>query len=254
MTESVQLTRSGAVLEIRLDRPHRRNAVDAAMAAGIAAAMDELDGDPDLRVGILHGAGGTFCAGMDLKAFAAGEVPTVPGRGFAGLVEAPPRTPLIAAVEGFALAGGLELALACDLVVAASDAQLGLPEVSRGLVAAGGGLLRLPERVPFSVATDLALTGRRMTAKEAARWGLVCRVVAPGEALDVARSLAAQIVANAPLAVQATKEILSAAASWPRSERFDRQRKIVERVRRSDDANEGARAFSERRAPRWRGR
>lgn len=254
MSDSVRITRSGAVLEICLDRPDRRNAVDGAMAWEIAAAMDELDGDPALRAGIIHGAGGTFCAGMDLKAFAAGEVPTVPGRGFAGLVEAPPRTPLIAAVEGFALAGGLEVVLACDLVVAASDAELGLPEVSRGLVAAGGGLLRLPERVPRAVAIDLALTGRRMSAAEAAGWGLVSRVAEPGQALDAARTLAAEIVAHAPLAVQASKEVLVAAPGWPPGERFARQRDIVDRVRCSDDAHEGAVAFAERRAPRWTGR
>lgn len=253
MSAGVHTIRSGAVLEIRLDRPRQRNAVNGAMARGIAAAMDELDGDRDLRAGILYGAGGTFCAGMDLKAFAAREVPTLPGRGFAGLVEAPPSTPLIAAVEGFALAGGLEVALACDLVVAALDAQFGLPEVTRGLVAAGGGLLRLPERVPSAVAMDLALTGRRMTAQEAERWGLVCRIAAPGSALAQARVLAAEIVANAPLAVRATKHVLSAAPAWPREERFERQREIVARVRSSADALEGARAFAERRAPRWTG-
>lgn len=224
------------------------------MAHGIAAAMDELDADPELRVGILYGSGRTFCAGMDLRAFAAGEVPTIPGRGFAGLVEARPQTPLIAAVEGFALAGGFEIVLACDLVVAASDAWFGLPEVTRGLVAAGGGLLRLPEKVPHAVAVELALTGRRMGADEAAGWGLVSRVVDPGAALESARMLAGQVAQNAPLAVRATKAILDARTRWSPDEQFDRQRGIVIPVRGSSDAHEGAVAFAERRSPRWTGR
>uniref|UniRef100_UPI0015F024ED enoyl-CoA hydratase-related protein n=1 Tax=Pseudonocardia pini TaxID=2758030 RepID=UPI0015F024ED len=146
------------VLLVTLDRPEARNAVNARLAEQVSEAMDRLDADPELRVGILTGAGGTFCAGADLKAFVRGERPYAGVRGFAGLVEQPPEKPLIAAVEGYALAGGCEVVLACDLVVAAESAVFGITEVRRGLVAAGGGLLRLPERIPYHVAMELALT------------------------------------------------------------------------------------------------
>lgn len=253
-TSPVAIFRSGPVMEISLNRPKRRNAIDQATSVALAQAFDELDGDPQLRVGILVGTGGTFCAGMDLEAFARGERPTVAGRGFAGLVEAPPTTPLIAAVEGYALAGGLEVVLACDLVVAASDAIFGLPEVTRGLVAAGGGLLRLAERLPRALALELVLTGRRIDAEEAARWGLINRLTPPGEALDGARALAAEIAANAPLAVAASKQVIDLSSGWPTDEKFVRQRNLVDPVQHSEDALEGARAFLERREPVWHGR
>jgi enoyl-CoA hydratase len=181
MTEqvSVRVERRDGVLVVTLDRPEARNAVDSTVARQLAAAMDRLDADDDVAVGILTGAGGTFCAGMDLKAFLRGEQPELPGRGFGGLTEARPRKPLIAAVEGYALAGGCELVLACDLVVAASDAQFGLPEVGIGLFAGAGGLIRLPQRIPRQVAMEFALTGDRFGAPDAHRWGLVNRLTEP---------------------------------------------------------------------------
>lgn len=255
MTDTgVRTDRADGVLVVTLDRPEVRNAVDAATSVAVAAAMDLLDADDDLTVGILTGAGGTFCAGMDLKAFLRGEVPAVEGRGFGGLVQAPPAKPLIAAVEGYALAGGCELALACDLVVAAEDASFGLPEVRRGLMAGAGGLLRLPRRVPPQIAMEHALTGDPMTAVEAHRWGLVNRLTAPGEALDAARELALRISRNGPLAVRATKKVLTEAPNWPGDEVWNRQATILQTVFTSDDAREGATAFAERREPRWTGR
>jgi enoyl-CoA hydratase len=241
------------VLVITLDRPAKRNAVDGATSRALAAALDELDADPGLAVGVLTGSGGTFCAGMDLAAFLDGDAPEVPGRGFGGLTQAPPATPLIAAVEGFALAGGCELALACDLVVAARDAVFGLPEVGLGLIAGSGGLLRLPHRVPRAVATELALTGDRFGAADAHRWGLVNRLVDPGAALDAAVELAGRIARNAPLALQATKRLLGA-ADLPAEQAWARQQTELDAVKATADAREGARAFAEKRAPRWTGR
>lgn len=252
--QQVVIERSGHVLELHLNRPQQRNAVNQSVAQLIAAGLDELDEDDDLRVGIIYGRGGTFCAGMDLKSFAAGESTSVPERGFAGIAETPPRKPLIAAVEGYALGGGLEIALACDIVVAAEDAVLGLPEVTRGLVAGGGGLLRLHRHLPSQIAMDLALTGRHMSAVEAARWGLVARLCRPGAALERARELAAEIVGNAPLAVAASKEILHESPVWPLAEQFSRQRILTKRVRGSVDAQEGTAAFTQRRRPKWVGR
>lgn len=244
----------GHVLVITIDRPEARNAIDLPTAEGIAAALDTLDADPQLRVGVITGAGGTFCAGMDLKAFARGERPVLPGRGFAGIVAAPPRTPIIAAVEGYALGGGFEIALACDLIVAADDATFGLPEVKRGLTAAAGGLFRLPRRIPYHRAMELVLTGRMWPAAEAYEAGLVTSLTGPGSALDEALALADLIAANAPLAVMASKQVMDQSADWPLGEAFERQEGIVDPVRKSDDAQEGARAFSEKRVPDWQGR
>lgn len=251
MTEDVLVDADRGLLTVTLNRPSARNAVDHAMSVAIAAAIDELDADDDLAVGILTGAGGTFSAGMDLKAFLRGELPEVEGRGFGGLTQAPPRKPLIAAVEGHALAGGCELVLACDLVVAAGDASFGLPEVSRGLIAGSGGLLRLPRRVPLQVAMEHALTGDPMSAVDAHRWGLVNRLTEPGGALQGARSLAERIVRNGPLAVRTTKQILVESPSWPADEVWSRQRAALRTILDSADAAEGARAFAERREPRW---
>jgi len=246
--------RRGEVLLVTLNRPDQRNAVNAEVAAGIAAALDELDGAPELRAGVLTGAGKGFCAGMDLKAFVAGERPHVPGRGFAGIVERPAEKPLIAAIEGFAVAGGLEVALACDLVVAARGARLGIPEVRRGLVAVGGALLRLPRRIPYHVAMELALTGEPIDAERAERLGLVNRLVEPGEAVAQALELAASIAANGPLALAASKRILVEAPGWPEEERWARQAEIATPALTSEDAREGSRAFAEKRPPRWQGR
>lgn len=250
----VAVERRGPVLVVAIDRPERRNAVDAAVSRAIAAALDELDRDAGLRVGVLTGRGGAFCSGMDLKAFVAGERPELPGRGFGGLTERPPAKPLIAAVEGFALAGGCELALACDLIVAAEDALFGLPEVARGLVAGSGGLIRLPRRIPQAIALEYVLTGARMTAEVAHRWGLVNRLAPSGGALAAALQLANEIAANAPLSVIASKRIVREAPSWPEPEIWDRQRPLAEAVIGSADAQEGARAFAEKREPVWCGR
>ena len=246
--------RRGRVLIVTINRPDQRNAVNAAVAQGIATALDDLDADADLSVGVLTGAGKGFCAGMDLKAFVAGERPHVEGRGFAGITERSADKPLIAAIEGFAVAGGLEVALACDLIVAARGARLGIPEVKRSLVAAGGALLRLPRGLPRNVANELALTGDPIEAERAHELGLVNRLAEPGHALETAVQLAEAIAANGPLALAATKRVLVEAADWPDAEFFERQREIVDPVFNSEDAREGATAFSERREPVWKAR
>jgi enoyl-CoA hydratase len=242
------------VLEITLNRPEARNAVNAAVAEGVAAALDRLDGDDALRAGILTGAGKAFCSGMDLKAFVAGERPYAEGRGFAGIAQRASEKPLIAAIEGYAVAGGFEVALACDLIVAARDAKVGIPEVKRGLVAAGGALIRLPKRIPYHLAMELALTGDLISAERAHEVGIVNRLAEPGAALEAARELAAAIVANGPLATSASKRILSAAVDWTEAEAWERQAAIAGPVSASEDAREGATAFAEKRPPVWRAR
>ena len=242
------------VLLITINRPEQRNAVNAAVAAGIAAATDQLDADSALSVGVLTGAGKGFSAGMDLKAFVSGERPEVEGRGFAGIVARPAQKPLIAAIEGFAVAGGLEIALACDMIVAARGARLGIPEVKRGLVAGGGGLLRLPKVLPRTIAMELALTGEPMTAERGHELGMVNRLAEPGAAVDTALELAETVAAGGPLALAATKRLLTDSADWSDREYFDRQREIIDPVLSSEDAREGANAFSEKREPVWRGR
>ena len=250
---AVLVEREGAVLVVTINRPQARNAIDRAASEAIALAMDELDADPALTVGILTGAGGHFCSGMDLKAFLRGERVELPGRGLAGIVETPPAKPLIAAVEGFALAGGCEIALACDLIVAADDAQFGIPEVKRGLIAGSGGLIRLPQRIPRQVALEYALTGAMMPATEARQWGLVNRLTPRGGALKGARELARTIAANGPLSVRMTKRIVAESQHWTRDEIWPRQHELLEQIIASADAREGALAFAEKRAPRWTG-
>lgn len=246
----VRVEDRGAVRIITLDRPAVRNALDLPTATLLAEAVDGLDTAPGLAVGVLTGAGGHFCSGMDLKAFlTTGQRPEVPGRGL-GFTRTPPRTPLIAAVEGAALAGGFELVLACDLVVAAADATFGFPEVARGLIAGAGGLLRLPTRVPPAVALEHALTGRRMSAQVADRWGLISRLAAPGTALEVALELAAEIAANAPLALRATKELVNRSGQLSVAD-VARQDELLELVLAAPDAQEGAAAFAEKRPPTW---
>ncbi|GAA3952372.1 crotonase/enoyl-CoA hydratase family protein [Gordonia caeni] len=244
----------GGVLVVTIDRPEVRNAIDTATAQAIADAMDLLDRTPDLTAGVLTGAGGTFCTGMDLKAFLAGERPSIEGRGFAGIAETPPAKPVIAAVEGHAIAGGFEIVLACDLVVASQTAVFGLPEVKRGLLAGGGGLLRLPERVPYAVGLEWALTGDFVSAEQARDAGLISRLTEPGEALDGAIALAERIARNGPLGVRGTKEIMTNARDWSNDERFARMWEIYEPIRSSEDAREGASAFREKRDPVWKGR
>ena len=252
--QPVVIERRGAVLVIAINRPARRNAVDSAVSRAIAGALDDLDADPALRAAVITGRGGSFCSGMDLKAFLDGDRPELPGRGFAGVTESPPAKPLIAAVEGYALAGGCELALACDLIVAAEDACFGLPEVARGLVAGSGGLVRLPRRIPQAIALEYVLTGARMSAVVAHRWGLVNRIAPPGGDDTAAERRTEGIAANAPLSVVMSKRIVREAPGWPEDEVWDRQRPLAEAVIGSEDAQEGARAFAERRIPAWSGR
>jgi len=251
--QAVLTERRDRVFLITINRPEQRNAINAAVANGIAAAMDELDGDDQLSLGVLTGAGKGFSAGMDLKAFVAGERPWAADRGFGGITQRASAKPLIAAIEGFAVAGGLEVALACDLIVAAKGARLGIPEVKRSLVAAGGGLLRLPRVLPRGVAIELALTGDPIEAERAYELGFVNRLAEPGQALEVALELAAVIAANGPLALAATKRIMNESLDWPDSEFFARQEEIVRPVMDSEDAREGATAFAEKRAPVWKG-
>nr|WP_176592792.1 crotonase/enoyl-CoA hydratase family protein [Sphingobium sp. EM0848] len=253
MTTEVLTHCEDGVLVVTINRPDARNAANKAVAEGIAAAADMLDGDDSLRVGVLTGAGGTFCSGMDLKAFVAGERPVVEGRGFCGIVQRPPLKPLIAAVEGYALAGGFELAIACDLIVAASNSKFGIPEAKRGLVANAGGLLRLPRQIPPRIAKELALTGEFMGADRALHYGLVNDLAEPGEALAVALDLARKIAANAPLAIASSKRIIDQSQDWPIEEMFDRQAQISRPIFDSADAIEGAKAFAEKRAPNWKG-
>jgi enoyl-CoA hydratase len=238
---------------LTLNRPQAKNAVDLATTEALAAALDEFDARDDVAVLVLTGAGGTFCAGMDLKAFARGERPRIEGRGFAGLTEAPPAKPLIAAVEGWALAGGCELALSADLVVAARDARFGIPEVKRGLFAAGGGVLRLAKALPYQRAMEMALTGDPLPAEEAHRFGLVNVLTEPGGALAGARDLAARIAVNGPLAVRASKQLIAGSVGWTDRAALAAQQELADAVFSSADALEGARAFAEKRAPVWRG-
>ena len=231
-TEPVLTERRGNVLLITLNRPEVRNSVNAALAAGVAGALDELDGDDALSVGVLTGTGGFFSAGMDLGAFVKGESPWFGDRGFAGIAQRASRKPLIAAIEGFAVAGGMEIALACDLIVAAKGAKMGIPEAKRSLVAAGGALLRLPQRMPYHVVMELA----------------------PGGAVDAALELAARIAANGPLALAASKQILQEQFDWSSAEMWERQGQITGPVMTSEDAKEGASAFKEKRDPVWKGR
>ncbi|WP_447920266.1 crotonase/enoyl-CoA hydratase family protein [Achromobacter aegrifaciens] len=254
MSDTLQLDTRGNTLLITINRPQARNAIDFETATALAAALDQLENRDDLSVAILTGAGGTFCSGMDLKGFLEGKRPSLPGRGFGGLTERPPRKVLIAAVEGYALAGGFELALACDLIVSSTAAKFGLPEVKRGLVAAAGGLMRLPRRVPYHIAMEYALTGNMLDANQAHAYGLINRLTEPGQALQAALALADEIGANGPLAVAVSKQIVVQSADWSTAEMFERQRALTAPVFSSADAREGAAAFAEKRKPVWTGK
>ncbi len=244
----------GHVQVMTLNRPQVKNAANFELATAMAAAIDQLEARDDLRVGIITGAGGNFCTGMDLKGFLQGSRPSIPGRGFCALTEAPPKKVLIAAIEGYALAGGFELALACDLLVASREAKFGLPEVKRGLVAAAGGMMRLPQRLPFHIAMECILTGDFLGAERAYQYGLLNRLSEPGQALQDALALAEVSAANGPLAVATSKRIVTESADWPQAEMFERQRKISEPIFSSADAREGAAAFAEKRKPVWTGK
>jgi len=252
--QAVLTERRDGVLLVTLNRPDARNAVNAALAEGVAGALDELDADDELSVGVLTGAGKGFSSGMDLKAFVAGESPYAADRGFAGITQRAAEKPLIAAIEGFAVAGGFEVALSCDLIVAARGARLGIPEVKRSLVAAGGALLRLPQRIPYHVAMELALTGDPIDAERGYELGIVNRLAEPGGAVDAAIELAAEVARNGPLALKASKRIVQSSGDWTDSEAWEKQGEIAGPVMVSEDAREGAIAFAEKRDPIWRGR
>jgi enoyl-CoA hydratase len=253
VADEVLIEVDDGIAVITINRPQARNAVNGAVSAGIASAVGDLDARRDVHVLILTGAGGTFSAGMDLKGFLTGDNPLAGGRGFGGITERPPAKPVVAAVEGYALAGGFELVLACDLVVASEEAQFGLPEVTRGLAAGAGGLLRLPDRIPYHAAMQMVLTGERVPAADLHRAGLINRVAPAGQALEAARHLAARVAANAPLAVVASKRVVVESADWPSGHTFARQGEILGAVFGSADAMEGAAAFAEKRPPVWRG-
>jgi enoyl-CoA hydratase/carnithine racemase len=254
MADEVLVEQRDGVQVITINRPEAKNALNKAVAEGIAAAVDELDASDELRVGVLTGAGGSFSAGMDLKAFLRGESPSIEGRGLCGITQTPPRKPLIGAVEGWALAGGFELLLACDLVVAAETARFGVPEVKRSLVAGAGAALLLPRRVPFALALELLLTGDPLPAPRAAEIGLVNRLTAEGKALEGALELATTLAANGPLAVAATKAIARGSSDWTLAQGWAEQAALMQPVFGSEDAREGATAFAEKRAPVWKGR
>ena len=253
MSDAILTDVADGVAVITINRPQARNAVNGEVARGMAAATDEFDARADVRAIVITGAGGTFSAGMDLKGFLSGDAPMAPGRGFGGIAERPPAKPVIAAVEGYALAGGFELVLSCDLIVASEEARFGLPEVRRGLVAGAGGLLRLPSRIPYHVAMEIALTGEHFPAGWLAEVGLVNKLVPAGQALAAAKELAARVALGAPLALAATKRVIVESADWPASEAFARQSEVIGPVFVSKDATEGAMAFAEKRSPAWRG-
>ena len=253
MSDELLLESHGPVRVLRLHRPQARNAMTGSLARMIAAAIDDFEASDEWRIAVITGEGGHFCAGMDLKAFTRGELPGDPQRGFGGLTEKPPRKPIIAAVEGYAVAGGFELALACDLIVAADNAQFALPEVCRGLVASAGGLMRLPKRLPYFLAMEMALTGDLLPAQRAWSQGLINRIVPPGQALEAALVLANHIARQAPLAVRVSKQIIVESAPWEPQQMFARQAPLVEAVIESQDSLEGAHAFEQKRPPVWRG-
>jgi enoyl-CoA hydratase len=250
MSNEILTETHGRVQLITLNRPEARNSINSALGQALVAAIDELDADDGITAGVLTGAGGGFSAGMDLKAFAT----EGPPKGFNQFLQNGSQKPLIAAVEGFALAGGLEIALTCDLIVAAKGVKLGLPEVNKGLFAAGGGLFRLPARVPYGVAMEMALTSDPILAEQAQELGLVARLAEPGKAAEVALELASRIARNAPLGVAASKQIIRQTRGLTEEESWALQGPHLGKVFRSEDAKEGPRAFAEKREPKWTGR
>lgn len=241
------------VLIVTMNRPEAKNAMNKSQAEGIAAAMDRLEADNDLRCAILTGAGNTFCSGMDLKGFLRGERPSIEGRGFGGLTEWTPSKPVIAAVDGYALAGGMEMAMSCDLIVASAGAKFGIPEAKRSLAAAAGGLIKLPRQIPPRIAMELALTGDFIDAQRAYELGFINRIV-EGPALEGAKELARAVAANGPLALIASKKVIRQSHTWSDAEMWEKQAAIVMPVFASEDAREGATAFAEKRKPNWQGK
>jgi len=250
VADEVLTERRGRILLITLNRPDARNAINHELAELLVQAIDELDHDDGLTVGVITGAGKGFCGGMDLKAFAARGAPKDVSR----FLQNGAAKPLIAAVEGFAVAGGLEIALTCDMIVAAKGAKLGIPEVSVGLFAAAGGLLRLPSRVGYGKAMEMAITADPITAEQAFEYGLVTRLAEPGQAVEVALGLAERVARNAPLSVAASKQLIRASVGLTEAEFWELQKPLIPRVFESEDAKEGPRAFAEKRAPVWSGR
>ncbi len=248
-TSAVLTERRDRVLLVTLNRPDAMNSINGDLSHGMVAAMTELDEDPTLTAGVLTGNGRGFCAGMDLKAFAAGE-DIGPMMDF---IKNGSKKPLIGALEGFALAGGLELALTCDLLVAAKGIKMGIPEVGVGLFAAGGGLQRLPSRVGYARAMEMAITADPISSEEAHEVGLVSRLVEPGTAVDAAMELASRVTKNAPLAVSASKQLIKAAVDLPEEQFWDYQNSFFGSVFGSNDAKEGPKAFAEKRPPEWTG-
>lgn len=254
------LEKRGGIAIITLNRPKALNAVNADLSGAVGTALEQLDADDGLRVGIITGAGRAFCAGADLKGINAGDVlsaPGHPGLGFAGLVGQRVKKPLIAAVNGFALGGGTEIVLKCDLAVLSEDATLGIPEVKRGLFAGAGGLIMMPRQMPVKIAMEAALTGEPIDPVTALRWGFVNRVVPAANVMDEALRLAAAISGHAPLAIQASKQLVERAsghgsewddAVWRLNDQLSAE------ILASADAQEGTLAFAERRAPRWFGK
>lgn len=253
MSEQVLVSVANGVLEVTINRPEAKNAMTKAAAEAIAEAMDRLDADTDLRCAILTGAGGTFCSGMDLKGFLSGEYPVAGNRGFGGLTSWTPKKPVIAAVDGYALAGGMELAIACDMIVASKGAKFGIPEAKRGLVAGGGGVVQLPRLLPRPLAMELALTGDPITAERAHELGLV-NVVTDGPAIEGARELAQRVAANGPLALIASKGIIRDSWGWADEDVLPKQGPYIAHVFASEDAREGATAFAQKRKPEWKGK
>ena len=253
MTETVLTEVRGRTLLITLNRPEARNAFNMELAEQLAAACDQLDDDPELLVGVLTGSGRGFSAGMDLKAFLTDGMPSVGDRGFGGISQRGPKKPLIAAVEGFALAGGLEIAMSCDIIVAGKGAVFGIPETGVGLFAAAGGLLRLPRALPYGLAMKLALTAEPIDAEVAHQYGLVTDLAEKGGAVEMALALAERISKNAPLGVIASKAVVREQQGRTEAEFFDYQKSHHTAVFDSKDAIEGPAAFAEKRAPKWTG-